>query len=100
MVDGQLYALQGECPRCGFELYRGTLLVKDEAWDDLPRIACPTCATTYSMRNGVHGPPLKRTGLQGLVTGLAKSATSAEAYRDAKVYHITTDDEGRVYCKF
>ena len=99
-VDNQFYAVQGDCPRCGFDLYRGTLLIDDPAWDDLPRVACPTCATTYSMRTGLYGPPLQRKGLQGFVTGLAKRATSAEANKNAKTYRITLDEDGRVYCRF
>ena len=98
-VDNQFYAVQGDCPRCGFDLYRGTLLVDDPAWDDLPRVACPTCATTYSMRNGQYGPPLKRTGLQGFVTGLAKRATSTDANKNAKTFRVTQDEDGRVYCR-
>ena len=96
------YAIQGDCPRCGFDLWRGTLLVDDPAWEDLPRVACPTCATTYSWRTGQAGPPLRRTnnGLQGLVTGLAQRATSTDADKNAKVYRISCDDDGRVFCKF
>lgn len=99
-VNGKYYALQGECPRCGFDLYRGDLISNDAAWDDLPRMACPTCATTYSMRTGTYGPPIKRTGLQGFVTGLAKQSTSTAANKNAKVYVITVDDtDGKVYCR-
>jgi hypothetical protein len=74
--------------------------VNDSAWDDLPRVACPTCATTFSMRSGKHGPPIKRAGLQAFVSGLAKSATVNEASKDAKAFIITVDDEeGKVYCR-
>jgi len=100
-VDNKLCAIQADCPRCGFDLWKGTLIANDEAWEDLPRVACPTCATTYSMRTGTYGPPLKRTGLQGFVTGLAKTATDKEAYRDAKAFRIAQDeDTGKVYCRF
>lgn len=99
-VNGRYYALQGECPRCGFDLFRGDLISKDDAWDDLPRVACPTCATTYSMKTGTYGPPLKRTGLQGFVTGLAKQSTSTAANKNAKAYIITVDDtDGTIYCR-
>ena len=98
-VDGCYFALQGECPRCAFDLWKGDLIVNDIAWEDLPRVACPTCSTTYSMRTGMYGPPLKRTGLQAFVTGLAKSATSQEANKNAKPYEITLDQDGRIYCR-
>jgi nitrite reductase/ring-hydroxylating ferredoxin subunit len=100
-VGGRYYALQGECPRCGFDLWKGDLISTDAAgFDDLPRVACPTCATTYSMRNGKAGPPLKRGGLAGFVGNLAKSATALEAGNGAKVFVITRDeDDGRVYCR-
>ena len=100
-VNNQLYAIQADCPRCGFDLWKGTLIAKDPAWDDLPRVACPTCSTTYSMRTGKHGPPIKRSGLQGFVSGLAKQATSTDAMKDAQVFRITRDEEdGRVFCRF
>jgi nitrite reductase/ring-hydroxylating ferredoxin subunit len=98
--QGRYYAIQGDCPRCGFDLWKGTLLTDPDVWEDVPRVACPTCATTYSMRSGRHGPPLKRTGLQGFVGNLAKTATANEASRDAKVYTITRDEQdGKVYCR-
>jgi nitrite reductase/ring-hydroxylating ferredoxin subunit len=105
-VGGRYYALQGECPRCGFDLWRGALLVDDRgggggaAFDDLPRVACPTCSTTYSLRNGKVGPPLKRSGLAGFVGNLAKTATATEAGKNAKAYVITRDEtDGRAYCR-
>jgi hypothetical protein len=52
------------------------------------------------MRSGKHGPPIKRTGLQAFVSGLAKSATANEASKDAKAFIITVDDQdGKVYCR-
>ena len=98
-VEGKLYALEGQCPRCGFDLYRGDLISNDPAWDDLPRIACPTCSTTYGMRSGRKGPPMKRKGLAGFVGNLAKTATVDASSSDAKAYIITRDDDGRVYCR-
>lgn len=98
-VDGNFLALQGDCPRCAFDLWRGDLIVNDKAWEDLPRVACPTCATTYSMRTGTYGPPIKRTGLQAFVSGLAKSATSQEGNKNAKAYKIIVDNDGRIFCQ-
>jgi nitrite reductase/ring-hydroxylating ferredoxin subunit len=99
-VGGRYFAVQGQCPRCAFDLWKGDLIVDDSAWDDLPRVACPTCSTTYSMKSGKHGPPIKRTGLQGFVSGLAKSATTTDAMKDAKAFLITVDeDDGKVYCR-
>jgi nitrite reductase/ring-hydroxylating ferredoxin subunit len=98
-VDGKLYALQGDCPRCAFDLFQGDLLTDDEVWEEVPRVACPTCATTFSFRNGKKGPPLKRAGLSGWVSGLAKTATQMDEYKDAKAFIITRDEDGRVYAK-
>eukprot|EP00546_Thalassionema_frauenfeldii_P012109 CAMPEP_0178917528 /NCGR_PEP_ID=MMETSP0786-20121207/13296_1 /TAXON_ID=186022 /ORGANISM="Thalassionema frauenfeldii, Strain CCMP 1798" /LENGTH=188 /DNA_ID=CAMNT_0020591087 /DNA_START=81 /DNA_END=647 /DNA_ORIENTATION=+ len=98
-VKGELYAVQGDCPRCAFDLWKGDLIYDDPGWDNMPRIACPTCATTYGLRDGKHGPPLKREGFAGFVGGLAKTATQNDAYKDAKAFRITTDDDDRVYCR-
>eukprot|EP00559_Dactyliosolen_fragilissimus_P002753 CAMPEP_0184856242 /NCGR_PEP_ID=MMETSP0580-20130426/1412_1 /TAXON_ID=1118495 /ORGANISM="Dactyliosolen fragilissimus" /LENGTH=167 /DNA_ID=CAMNT_0027351135 /DNA_START=152 /DNA_END=655 /DNA_ORIENTATION=- len=99
-VDGTLYAVQGDCPRCAFDLFKGDIVTDEAFAPDLPRIACPTCATTYSLRTGKHGPPLKRTGLSGFVSGLAKTATQTDEFNDAQVYTITLDPEsGRLFCK-
>jgi nitrite reductase/ring-hydroxylating ferredoxin subunit len=98
-IDGYYFALQGECPRCAFDLWKGDLIITDDAWEDLPRVACPTCSTTYSMRTGMYGPPLKRTGLQAFVSGLAKSATSQQVNRNAKSYKIIVDCDGKIFCR-
>lgn len=99
-VDGNFYAVQGECPRCAFDLWKGTLVTDDAFGPDLPRVACPTCATTFSLKTGTHGPALKRTGLSGFVGRLAKTATINDASRDVKAYIITRDSEtGQVFCK-
>mmetsp|Transcript_16893 Transcript_16893/g.41156 ORF Transcript_16893/g.41156 Transcript_16893/m.41156 type:complete len:199 (-) Transcript_16893:38-634(-) len=98
-VDGNFYAVQGNCPRCGFDLYKGEVISDDPGWEDLPRIACPTCATTYGMSSGKRGPPIKRTGLAGFVGKLAKTATATEQTRDAEAFQISLDEEGRVYCR-
>lgn len=97
-VGGEFYAVQGECPRCGFDLWKGNVIADDPAWEELPRIACPTCATTYSLASGKRGPPIKRTGLAGFVGKLAKTATATEQTRDAEAFQISLDEEGRVYC--
>mmetsp|Transcript_4083 Transcript_4083/g.5331 ORF Transcript_4083/g.5331 Transcript_4083/m.5331 type:complete len:197 (-) Transcript_4083:744-1334(-) len=102
-VDGKFFVIQGECPRCGFDLFKGDI-VTDEAFgdnpSDLPRIACPTCATTYGLRNGKYGPALKRTGFAGWVGNLAKTATINDATKDAKVFSLTFDEEeGTVFLK-
>ena len=98
-VGSRYYAIQGECPRCAFDLWKGDLISNDEAWEDLPRVACPTCSTTYSMRTGKYGPPLKRSGLQAFVSGLAKTATDKDAYKSAKPFTITVDENDRIFCR-
>ena len=90
---------RGQCPRCAFDLYKGELIANDPAWDELPRVACPTCAVTYSMNTGRYGPPLKRTGLAGFVNGLTKTATQGDKPTDAQAFQISIDDDDRVYCK-
>lgn len=98
-VGGRFFALQGDCPRCAFDLYKGDLIVDDPGWEDLPRVACPTCSTTYSLVSGKFGPPLKRTGLAGFVGNLAKTATQGDKPKDAKAFLITRDEDGKVYCR-
>ncbi|KAG7350271.1 hypothetical protein IV203_009631 [Nitzschia inconspicua] len=97
-VGGTFYAVSGQCPRCAFDLWKGEI-VTDPAFDDLPRVACPTCATTFGLRTGKYGPPIKRTGLAGFVNGLAKTATTGDKPKDAEAYEITVGEEGRVYCR-
>ena len=65
-----------------------------------PRVACPTCATTYSLQTGTFGPELKREGLAGFVSTWAKTATINNASQDVDAYIITRDSEsGQVFCK-
>jgi len=100
-VEGKFYAIQGKCPRCAFDLFKGDVVTDAEAFGkDVPRLACPTCATTYSLRTGAHGPALKRTGLAGFVGGLTKTATINDSSENAKCFVITRDeDSGRVFCR-
>jgi len=100
-VDNKFYAIQGKCPRCAFDLFKGDVVTNEEAFGkDVPRLACPTCGTTYSLRTGKHGPALKRGGLAGFVNGLTKTSTMNDASVDAKSFVITRDEEsGRVFCR-
>lgn len=99
-INGIFYAIQGECPRCAFDLFKGDLVTSSAFGKDVPRIACPTCASTYSLKTGKHGPALKRKGLAGWVGGLATTATINDQGKDAMVYTITRDKEtGQVFCK-
>lgn len=98
-VGGAFYAVEGACPRCGFDLWKGELISDDPGFEDLPRLACPTCSTTFSLKSGLYGPPLKRTGLAGFVSGLGRTAT-ANQEKNAESFQITVDDEsGRVFCR-
>jgi nitrite reductase/ring-hydroxylating ferredoxin subunit len=97
-VGGKFYAVQGECPRCGFDLWKGDI-VNDPAFEDLPRVACPTCSTTFGLRTGKYGPSIKRTGLAGFVSGLAKQATTGDKPKDCEAYEITLEEDGRVFCR-
>ncbi|KAL3786071.1 hypothetical protein ACHAWO_006693 [Cyclotella atomus] len=99
-VGGKYYAVDGTCPRCAFDLYKGKLLVDREVWGKDPRVACPTCATTYSLQTGGFGPELKREGLAGFVSTWAKTATINNASQDVTAYVITMDAEtGQVFCR-
>jgi hypothetical protein len=101
-VEGSFYVVQGNCPRCAFDLFKGEIVTDPAFGDkpsDLPRIACPTCSTTYSLRDGTHGPALKRSGLTNFVSGLTKQATSRDATADAKAFQLTFDEEGGVFIR-
>jgi len=99
-VGGKYYAVDGRCPRCGFDLYKGKLLVDEDVWGPDPCVACPTCATTYSLRTGKFGPEYKNTGLAGFVNTWAKTATVNSASQDVAAFIITRDEEtGKVFCR-
>jgi hypothetical protein len=51
------------------------------------------------MNTGRYGPPIKRTGLAGFVSGLTKTATQGDKPVDAQAFQITVDDDDRVYCR-
>ena len=93
------FGIQGQCPRCGFDLWQGDIIADDPGFDDLPRLACPTCSTTFGLSSGKKGPPLRRTGLQAFVGNLAKQATIGDSEKDATVFQITRDEDGRVFCR-
>ena len=61
-VDGNYYAVDGTCPRCAFDLFKGKLLTDTEVWGPDPTVACPTCGSTYSMKTGKNGPDYKAKG--------------------------------------
>lgn len=99
-VNGKYYAVDGACPRCAFDLYKGKLLVDKDVWGPDPTVACPTCSTTYSFRTGKFGPEYKQTGLTGFVNTWTKTATINNASQDVRAFIITKDeDTGRVFCK-
>eukprot|EP01082_Thalassiosira_pseudonana_P010465 g9333.t1 g9333 contig36:354801-355707(+) len=99
-VGGKYYAVDGACPRCAFDLFKGKLLVDKDVWGADPVVACPTCSTTYSFKTGKFGPEYKQTGLAGFVNTWAKTATVNAASRDVGAYVITQDREtGKVYCR-
>mmetsp|Transcript_37410 Transcript_37410/g.78375 ORF Transcript_37410/g.78375 Transcript_37410/m.78375 type:complete len:159 (-) Transcript_37410:242-718(-) len=99
-VDGKYYAVDGVCPRCGFDLYKGKLLDDKDVWGPEPVVACPTCSTTYSLKTGKFGPEYKNTGLTGWVNTWAQTATAYNAAKDVPAYVITRDGEtGQVFCR-
>ena len=128
-VDGRYYAVDGTCPRCAFDLFKGKLLLDKDVWGPDPTVvstvsyfvffslciisnpiyntlstwvqkACPTCGVTYSMKTGKFGTEYKATGLAGFVNTWAKTATVNNASKDVPAYIITRDDEtGKVYCR-
>ena len=99
-MDGKLYAVEGTCPRCSFDLFKGKLLVDEDVWGPEPRVACPTCSVTYSLKTGKFGPEYKNKGLAGFVNTWAKTATVNNASQDVAAFIITRDeDTGKVYCR-
>lgn len=99
-VRGRYYAVEGTCPRCAFDLYKGTLLADEDVWGPDPRVACPTCSVTYSLRTGEFGPEYKAKGLAGFVNTWAKTATIGNESKPAPAFVVSTDeDDGRVYCR-
>lgn len=99
-VDGRFFAIDGACPRCAFDLYRGKLLTDEDVWGPEPRVACPTCGVTYSLKTGQAGPEYKNKGLAGFVNTWAKTATVSSAAKDATAFVITSDDDtGQVFCR-
>lgn len=99
-VNGKYLAVDGRCPRCAFDLYKGKLLVDTDVWGPEPRVACPTCSVTYSLTTGKFGPEYKATGLAGFVSTWAKTATVSNASQDVPAFAITKDEEtGKVFCR-
>ncbi|KAL7547352.1 hypothetical protein ACHAWF_010670 [Thalassiosira exigua] len=99
-VDGNFFAVDGRCARCGFDLYKGKLLVDADVWGPEPRVACPTCSVTYSLKTGKFGPEYKNKGLAGFVNTWAKTATINNASQDVSAFVITRDEEtGKVFCR-
>jgi len=98
-ISGKYYGIQGDCPRCAFDLYKGTIITDKAAFEDAPVIACPTCSTTFSLRSGKHGPMFKKKGFwNDFVGDLARTATSQDALRDAKAFVVSVEDE-RVFLR-
>ena len=99
-VNGKYLAVDGRCPRCAFDLYKGKLLVDTDVWGTEPRVACPTCSVTYSLTTGKFGSEYKATGLAGFVSTWAKTATVSNASQDVPAFAITKDEEtGKVFCR-
>jgi len=99
-VGGKFLAVDGICPRCGFDLFKGKLLVDEEVWGPEPCVACPTCACTFSLKTGKYGPEYKAKGLAGFVNTWAKTATVNNAYKNVPAFIITRDEEsGKVFCR-
>lgn len=99
-VNGKFYAVEGTCPRCSFDLFKGKLLVDEDVWGPEPRVACPTCSVTYSLKTGKFGAEYKNKGLAGFVNTWAKTATVNNASQDVAAFIITRDeDTGKVYCR-
>jgi nitrite reductase/ring-hydroxylating ferredoxin subunit len=97
-VDGKYLAVDGRCPRCGFDLFKGKLLDDAEVWGPEPHVSCPTCAATYSLKTGKFGPEYKATGLAGFVNTWAKTATIGNGSKNVLAFVITRDEEtGKVY---
>ncbi|GMI47131.1 hypothetical protein TrCOL_g5307 [Triparma columacea] len=85
------FGLSAACPRCAFDLYRGTL----NSSCDPATVTCPTCATPYNVLNGQPLDAVKKGG----IAGLARTATQGNAGAKAEVYAITVDKQGKVFLR-
>lgn len=97
-VDGKYLAVDGACPRCGFDLYKGKLLNDEDVWGPEPRVTCPTCSTTYSLTTGIVGPEYKNKGLTRWVNTWAQTATVNNALKNVQAY-VITEETGQVFCR-
>ena len=79
-------------------MFKGDLIPDSVAWEVLQRVACPTCSTTYGFRTGKYGLPLSRIGLSAFIGNLANTSTNGADFKDARVFNITTDECGPVFC--
>jgi len=92
---GRYTGLQANCPRCGFNLYQGTLVTPFAAVGDFePAISCPTCKTNYLLSNG----NLAGKSKTNWVANLARSTTADKSQATAESWSIVVD-EGEVYAK-
>ena len=98
-VDDNYYAVDGICSRCGFDLWKGKVLSDVDVWGPDPVVACPTCSTTYNIKSGVPGPPMKKEGWFGFVNDLAQTATTKEAGKPVTAYAITVDEDDKIYIR-
>jgi nitrite reductase/ring-hydroxylating ferredoxin subunit len=103
-IDSTLYALGNECPRCAFDLWRGTLIRgqpgsgSSRGQKGEPKISCPLCGTTYDLATGQAGEPMKRSGISGWVGGLTLGATSeADAKKGATVVPLKVEKRDEVF---
>ncbi|GMH94746.1 hypothetical protein TrST_g3360 [Triparma strigata] len=88
-INDVYYGLQGACPRCGFDLFRGTATTSPN-----PKISCPTCRTSYNAASGQPDGELKGD----FTSNLARLATTDKSKNAAKAFSITVKD-GRVFVR-
>jgi nitrite reductase/ring-hydroxylating ferredoxin subunit len=67
----RVYLVDGECTRCAFDLWRGTMTAGDS-----PKVACPVCRETFSLLDGEPMGVAEKGGFEGWVGGLARTATT------------------------
>ena len=90
-VEGAYHSVTGICPRCSFEVYKGTLILTAEE----PMVACSLCQTRYNLINGkncgIYKPPNKFTNWVGDLTRTATNDKSSSVGVDA--FSIVVEDD-------
>lgn len=85
----QIFLVDGECTKCGFDLWQGECVPGDvEGAKGISRVTCPTCFQMYDLANGDPLGIQQKDGFAGWVGGLARSANANKEAKPIKSYPI------------